>query len=227
MTDAALSALSGATNQQASAQTQAGKTSLAGDFNSFLTLLTTQLKNQDPLSPMDPSQFTQQLVGFAQVEQQLNTNTDLDKLVGIQNASLASSIIGFVGTDVEANGDGGLPLQNGSAKFTYNLSDNAKNVVITVTDDTGKVMFTKAGEITKGDHEVDWDGKDQLGAQAPDGQYHVSVTPVGFDGATAPTVTTKVFGHITGVSMDNGTTLMAGETPIPLDKIISITDPNS
>src|SRR5436190_16968288 len=89
---------------------------IAGNFQTFLTLLTTQLKNQDPLSPLDTNQFTAQLVQFAQVEQQLKTNTDLDKLVMLNKTSQATAALGFVGSQVTADGST-TQLKNGLAAW--------------------------------------------------------------------------------------------------------------
>jgi flagellar basal-body rod modification protein FlgD len=204
------------------ARTEKAKTSLAADFDAFLLLLTTQLKHQDPLSPLEPTEFTGQLVQFASVEQQIKANENMEKLVSIQNAALASSIISFVGTDVEADGSQ-VPLQNGQAKFTYTLSKAAKNVVITLTDENGRMVLTKPGERDPGLHTFKWDGKDSNGALLKDGPYRVSVTPIGFDDAPVA-ATVRVFGHVTGVSMNNGTNLDVGGVTIPLDKIIKITE---
>jgi|TARA_B100000315_G_scaffold257935_1_gene308460 flagellar basal-body rod modification protein FlgD len=212
----------------AAAQTRSQKSgvSLAADLDSFLLLLTTQLKHQDPLSPLEPTEFTGQLVQFASVEQQIATNDHMEQLVNIQNASLASSIIGFVGTDVEAEVNQ-VPLQDGEANFTYTLSNNAKNVVLTISDDKGNIMLTKAGERTAGDHEFVWDGKNVNGQTVPDGGYHVSVTPIGFTDSPV-TAKVKVRGHVTGVNMENGNTMIdAGGVMIPLDKILSIKEPKT
>jgi flagellar basal-body rod modification protein FlgD len=203
-------------------QTTKAKSTLAADFDAFLLLLTTQLKHQDPLSPIEPTEFTSQLVQFASVEQQITANENLEKLVGIQNAALASSIIGFVGTDIEAEGSF-VPVQDGTAKFTYDLSNNAKTVVISLTDANGKVVLTKTGQNTAGLHEFLWDGKNMSGQQVADGPYHVSVTALGFDDSIVNT-NVKIFGHVTGVSMANGTTLNVGGVEIPLDKILTITE---
>ena len=212
-----------AVGEQAQGQTAKAKSTLAADFDAFLLLLTTQLKHQDPLSPLEPTEFTSQLVQFASVEQQITANENLEKLIGIQNASLASSIIGFVGTDVEYEGSE-LPLQDGQGKFTYDLSKNAKNVVITISDSAGKLILTKAGERTPGLHEFNWDGKDMNDLLVNDGAYRVTVSPIGFDDEPI-TTNVHVFGHITGVSLADGTKLNAGDVHIPLEKVISITEP--
>ncbi|MDG2032331.1 MAG: flagellar hook capping FlgD N-terminal domain-containing protein [Rhodospirillales bacterium] len=198
-------------------------TTLAGDMDAFLLLLTTQLKNQDPLSPLEPTEFTGQLVQFASVEQQISTNDHLEKLLLVENASLASAVVGFIGTEVVGDFGGNLPLQDGEAKFEYTLTNSASNVLITVTDSKGKVMFTKAGERTAGTHEVVWDGKDVNGLAVPDGAYSLSVKPIAHEGSTVD-VDTRIYAKVTGVSMVNGTTLEAGGTSIKLDKVDTVTE---
>lgn len=202
--------------------TSAG-TSLAGDLDSFLLLLTTQLQHQDPLSPLEPTEFTGQLVQFASVEQSITTNKHMEDLLAVQGASLAASVVGFIGTEVEAEMNL-LPVQDGEGNFTYTLSDNAKNVVITIMDDKGNLMHTKAGDIAAGQHEYTWDGKDANGVQVPDGAYMVSVTPIGFSDDPIA-VKTVIKADITGVNMESGETMLeANGALIPLDKVLTVNE---
>jgi flagellar basal-body rod modification protein FlgD len=206
-------------------QTQVSKAraSLAGDMDAFLLLLVTQLKNQDPLSPLEPTEFTNQLVNFAGVEQQIATNENIEKLLSVQNAVLASAVIGFVGKEVVADTSGKLPLQNGEATFEYTLGSSASNVVMTISDDEGRILFTKAGETGVGKHEVIWDGKDGKDQTMPDGSYNLAITPLAFSGETIEH-TIRVKAVITGISLANGETKMdASGVTIPFEKIETIT----
>ena len=206
-------------------QTQASKarSSLAGDMDAFLLLLTTQLKNQDPLSPLEPTEFTNQLVNFAGVEQQIATNDNIEKLLNVQNAVLASAVIGFVGKEVVADTSGKLPLQNGEATFEYTLGSSASNVVMTISDDEGRILFTKAGETGVGKHEVTWDGKDGKDQTMPAGSYNLSITPLAFSGETIEH-TTRVKAVITGISLAHGETKMAARgVTMPVEKIETVT----
>ena len=199
------------------------RASLAGDMDAFLLLLVTQLKNQDPLSPLEPTEFTNQLVNFAGVEQQIATNDNIEKLLSVQNAALASAVIGFVGKEVVADTEGKLPLQNGEATFEYTLGSSASNVVMTISDDEGRILFTKAGETGVGKHEVIWDGKDAQDQQMPDGSYNLAITPLAFSGETIEH-TTRVKAVITGISLANGETKMdASGVTIPFEKIETVT----
>lgn len=207
------------------AETKAQKASfkLATDMDSFLLLLTTQLKNQDPLSPMEPTDFTSQLVAFSGVEQQITTNKILEDLLALQNASLAATVVGFIGTVVEAQGNK-VPLQDGTAEFSYNLSGNAKNVVVAIADSTGKIMYTQAGELTGGTHTFTWDGKDMNGLQQPDGSYSVTVTPIAFEDKPVE-VSVKVKGRVSGVSMETGAAMLdMGGVSIALEDVLTITE---
>src|SRR5579862_2238926 len=102
MTTAPVTTPSAAANSSSSTSGSNALNKLSSDLNSFLTLLTTQLKNQDPLSPLDSTQFTAQLVAFTGVEQQINTNTKLDSLIGVDKATQLTSAANFIGNTVEA-----------------------------------------------------------------------------------------------------------------------------
>src|SRR5258706_10792171 len=97
----------GATNPSSTSDSSQTKINnqIAKNFNTFLELLTTQLKNQNPLQPLDTNQFTQQLVQFAQVEQQINMNTSLGTMISLQQATQTSAAMGFLGTTVPVDGN--------------------------------------------------------------------------------------------------------------------------
>src|SRR5246500_1830225 len=109
---------SSSSNSASSANALASQ-QIAGNFQSFLELLTTQLQNQNPLDPLDTNQFTQQLVEFAGVQQQLNTNDSLATLVSLQQTAQSTQALGFVGKTAVVNGST-AGLTNGSA--TWELS---------------------------------------------------------------------------------------------------------
>src|SRR5437868_2531411 len=132
------------------AQSAASKT-LAGNFDTFLTLLTTQLQNQDPLNPMDSNQFTQQLVEFSQVEQQINTNDNLKTLISLGQSRSAADAVGYLGKAVTVS-NGAAALANGTARWNYQLGAEAANATLTVSDASGRVVYAGAADKTAGIH---------------------------------------------------------------------------
>jgi flagellar basal-body rod modification protein FlgD len=148
---------------------------LSGNFSTFLTLLTTQLKNQDPTSPMDSNQFTQQLVMYSQVEQQIGTNDNLKTLISQGTSNAATMAASYLGKRVSVT-NGVASLSGGSATWTYSLAGNTANTLLSVTNANGKVVYTTAGQTTAGNNTLTWDGKDNNGNQLPDGAYKLSVT---------------------------------------------------
>ncbi len=196
---------------------------LAKDLDSFLNLLTAQLKNQDPLSPMDSTQFTNQLTQFAQVEQQININAGLNNLIGLTQQSIVSNAVNYIGKTVEGQVSQ-APLHDGALKAAYGLMADAKSVNVVVRDDSGNIVFSKTGETTKGVHEFKWDGKDTYGAQLADGTYSISITSV--DAADKPVDNyVTAFGTVTGVTSINGTTvLLLDKVGVPVDKVLSVSN---
>jgi flagellar basal-body rod modification protein FlgD len=176
---------------------------LSGNFNTFLTLLTNQLKNQDPTSPMDSSTFTQQLVMYSQVEQQISTNSNLKTLIGQGTTQIGSYATSYLGKAVSIT-NGNAALAGGSAKWSYNLGAAASSTTLTVTDASGRVVYTGAGETASGNHQFAWNGKDNNGNQQADGTYTLKVTAKATDGSG---ITSQVAsaGIVSEIDMTSGT----------------------
>src|SRR4051812_1627268 len=148
---------------------------LGNNFNTFLTLLTTQLQNQDPLSPLDTNQFTQQLVSFSQVEQAINANSKLSQLVSMQSTNQLVSALPVVGKTIEFTGDTTTIASGGSAQFSYTLNNAAAATTLSVLDSTGSVVWRGAGETASGRHDFTWNGTGVNGASLPAGDYKLAV----------------------------------------------------
>ena len=202
---------SSTTNSTANSNTVAGQTSFTDNFNTFLTLLTTQLKNQDPLKPMDSTEFTNQLVQFSEVEQSINANKHLQQLVTMQSTNQAVAALNYIGNKIEATGTD-LPLVNGSAQMTYTLPENATSATIVITNKAGRMVRTIAADTTSGKHTVTWDGKANDGTTVPDGTYTIAVSAQNADKKTLD-VPTGVVGTVTGTG--SGFSFYAGGTYEP------------
>ena len=198
--------------------------SLAGDFNTFLTLLTTQLKHQDPTNPVDSNQFTQQLVQFAGVQQQSQTNTLLKQLIAVSQGNQVSSASSFIGTTIQAPGNKGA-LVNGLGQFGYTLSSTAATANVTITDSLGNTVFSGTGSKLAGSNIVKWSGQNSFtGAQEPDGVYSIKVSATDANGASI-TATPFTTGTVSSASIDNGAVMLnIGALAIPEGSVTSVTN---
>lgn len=181
--------------------TSSSSAQLSADMNTFLQLLTTQLKYQDPMNPMDTAEFTNQLVQYSSVEQAIQTNEKLDTMMSLSIANLGAQAVSYIGKTVQVLGDV-MPLEGGVSKASYTLDKDVLSTTIVVKDMSGNIVYTQNGEKTSGTHEFTWDGKDSNGNQLEDGAYQISVSTKVADGDSAASVTTTIFGKVTGVASD-------------------------
>jgi flagellar basal-body rod modification protein FlgD len=186
-----------ASSPVSSTNTSANST-LADNFQTFLTLLTTQLQNQNPLDPLDTNQFTQQLVQFAQVEQQLKSNNQLATLVSLQQTAQATQALNFVGSTAVVDGST-TALTNSSALWTLN-SPKPVNAHVIVTNSTGQTVFSSDYTVNAGNQVFQWNGKGNDGTQWPDGNYTISVNATDASGQPA-TVSTQIEGTVDSVDL--------------------------
>jgi len=209
-----------ATSTAAAVQTTAQQ-QLSGNFNTFLTLLTTQLQNQDPLSPMDSNQFTQQLVEFSGVEQQINTNDNLKSLINLAQGRSASDAVNYLGK-IATITNGNAALSNGQAAWSYSLGSQSSATMLTVTDSTGRVVYVTPGETAAGTHNFTWNGQDNGGNQLPDGVYTLNVTPQSADGSAISTSVASS-GVVNEINLTGSEPmLMIGPMAVPMSQIAAV-----
>ncbi len=214
--------LPASTDSGSSLSSTAGST-LAGNFQTFLTLLTTQLQNQNPLDPLDTNQFTQQLVQFAGVEQQLKTNDQLTSLVSLQQTAQSTQALGFVGKTAVVDG-ATTKLTNSAASWTLGVASNS-NVAITIANSTGQNVFSGNYSVTAGDNQAfSWDGKGSDGTQWPDGKYTLTATALDASGNPVG-VSTQIQGLVNSVDLTQSPPLLSinGQT-YTVSQIKSITN---
>lgn len=189
----------GATTATAAAEstTSLSRAKLSDNFDTFLSLLTAQLANQDPLNPVDSAQFTQQLVQYSQVEQQIATNDKLATLLTQSQASGSAAAVSFIGkTAVFANDV--ASLADGAAKWTYDITGATGEARVSVRDSTGKEVYAETVNAASGPKAFTWDGKDQIGRTLADGPYRLVITAESSDGESV-TPTIHVEETITGI----------------------------
>lgn len=207
--------------KQTGTGTDAATSNLAETFDTFLLLLTTQLQNQDPLDPMDSSEFASQLAQFASVEQSITTNKKLDQLVALQTSSMLNGAVSYVGKTVEVISDQ-LALADESATISYGIDAKAVQTKITIVTEDGRTVRIFNGETDAGRHEFTWDGRDGLGNPMPDGIYNFHVIAVDREDETIDTITAFT-GRVTGVEiLDSLVTLNLGELGVPFSSIFAV-----
>ncbi len=226
MTDPVSSAASAASAASTTTNTSsaAGQTQLDTTYNEFIQLLLTQLKNQDPTNPVDTSQFTQQLVSLSEVQQSVNTNSNLEKLISVSQGTQVNNAVNYIGKTVDAQGDQSM-LTNGNAEFAYSLPTAASSATVTITNSTGQVVFSAAGSTNAGKNVVEWDGTTNDGQVAPDGVYSISVVAQDTTGADI-TPTTFTTGVVTSVNIVNGDAQLSlngsDQLTVPIENVSSI-----
>ena len=203
-----------------------GRTALASNMETFLSLLTAQLKNQDPLSPLDSNEFTAQLTQMSGVEQQLLTNDLLTTLVGQSNG--VGSAVSYIGKQVTAAGDA-TKLSGGAATWSYELATDAQTVELEITDAKGATVW-KGSAPSKGAgiHDFTWDGKSTAGVKLADGGvYHLKVTAKTASGQTVDSQA-LIRGRASGVEMANGQAyLTIGNSIVAVANVISVEEATS
>src|SRR5580698_393187 len=219
------SAAAASSSSPASQVTVAGSQEIAGNFNTFLQLLTTQLQNQDPLSPLDTNQFTEQLVEFASVEQQINENSNLQTLISLQQTSAATQAMQFLGSSVTVNSSAATLANATGQAATWNLNSAAPATGnITITNSSGATVYTGTTTLSTGNQTFSWNGKGNNGITYPDGTYTMAITATGANG-TAVTVSPQVQGTVTAVNVSQSPPqVTVGGQSYPISSIQAITN---
>lgn len=209
------------------ANTTNSSVQLAKDFQQFLTLLTTQLQNQDPLSPMDSTEFTNQLVQFSQVEQQINANQKLDNLVALQLSSISTVALGYVGMNIsyvsaDMNYDGSTPVD-----INYALATDAVTCKVNIYDEEGDLVYSGDAPKNTGTNKFTWDGKQTNGQPVEAGTYTVRIDALDANDKSIEN-STVVSGHVRGIETQNGVVyVLVGDRAVAISSIVNATKPET
>jgi len=212
-------------SSSSSSSTGVDKDTIAGNFQTFLTLLTTQLKNQNPLDPLDTNQFTQQLVQFAGVEQQLKQNEQLGTLISIEKSAQATTALAYVGSTVAVDGQTAT-LKDGEATWSLQVPKPV-NATVTIKNSTGQTVYTGSFSMQTGTQNFTWDGHGNDGTQWPDGNYTMTVTGKDTSGQTV-SIPTEVHGVVDSVDLTQTPPVLSiGGQNFTLDKIKRVVRPGA
>lgn len=191
------------------AESTADRVSLSNDFDDFLLLLTTQLQNQDPLSPMDSTEFTNQLVQFSNVEQQIKSNEYLENLLTMQTLNLTALGLSYIGKDVEVAGETFETTGGTNVDMSYDMPNTASSSTLTIKDENGNTVFTQAADLTAGLHKFTWNGMNQSGNPVPAGEYTINISALDSENVSL-NVITYVPGHVDSLESSEDGSLMLG-----------------
>src|SRR5882724_5547068 len=204
-------------------KTASDTTTLANNFQTFLTLLTTQLKNQNPLDPLDTNQFTQQLVQFAGVEQQMKMNQQMTSLISIEQSAQSTAAMAYLGSTATVDGST-TKLASGKAQWTF-TSDKPATGSISIADSTGNLAYSGTFTLNAGQQNFAWDGKGNNGTKWPDGNYKMTISAKDTSGNPV-TVSTTVQGTVDSVDLSSTPpTLSIGGSNFTVDKIKNVVRP--
>lgn len=214
-------AASGSTGTGGQTRARTATTGLSTDFNTFLTLLTTQLRNQDPTNAMDVNKMTEQLVQFSSVEQQVQTNSNLQQLITLQQGNTLTSASNLLGRVIEVESDR-LSLQNSQAALRLPAAGAAQSALVQIADPTGRVVREARVPLGGAPAGWNWDGRDGAGRQLADGAYQFTVQ--GTDAGGGPvTMAANVLARATGVQRGSaGVTIQFGALSLGYDRMRSV-----
>ena len=211
-------------SSSSSSSSSAVSATVQSEYNTFLTLLTTELQNQDPTSPLDTNQFTSQLVAFSALEQNLQTNSLLQQLVTSQAQGQVNGALGYLGHTVQATGDS-FTLDGSSSDsqtLSYSLASTAKTAVMNVINSSGTTVRQLTVDTGAGAQSETFDGNDSSGDPLPAGTYTFQVQATDATG-TAVVATTYETGKVTGIDTTNGVVnLHLGSITVPASNVVQV-----
>jgi flagellar basal-body rod modification protein FlgD len=206
------------------ASTSAAKDKIAEQKNMFLTLLVKQLEYQDPLNPMENTEFTAQLAQFSQLESIAEMNSNMELMAQYQSSLNSMTAASFIGKQVNASGNI-INYSGGESTINFNLEDNAATVTVKIYNSEGTVVRTvDMNNVQDGDLSYTWDGKDDSGKTVSSGTYYFNISATDYSGSAVNT-STYANGTVTGVKFENGAIyLQIGDKEVALADITAITN---
>jgi flagellar basal-body rod modification protein FlgD len=192
------------------------------NFDLFLSLLTTQLQNQDPLDPMDTSEMTSQLVQFTSVEQTIATNSNLEELIALTSSQSSDNAVQFIGKDIEALSTARTLNEGETAEWRFSVAEKSPEITISIVDSSGASVYKETRSEDAGTHDFSWDGSLEDGGTAADGTYFLSVSATDADGEPVNT-DVRTFGTVDSVDFTtNPPILMVDGLPVSLTSVTAV-----
>ncbi|MEL7528010.1 MAG: flagellar hook capping FlgD N-terminal domain-containing protein [Pseudomonadota bacterium] len=209
------------TSQSTSTASQSG---LMANYELFLSILTTQIQNQDPLDPMDSAEYTSQLVQYSNVEQSIQQNKNLEEIIAMLGSNMSMSYVGYIGNEVTADAST-TTLSGGQATWNYDVSEDATGTY-EVRNSSGVVVYTGDADLRAGSGTVTWNGQLSAGGEAADGLYTISFD-VRDAASNRETVRTETKGIVDSVDLSGSeVVLKIGSQSVPISSVTSVSAPS-
>lgn len=219
-------AVGGVSGGSGTSQMANSRATIAENFDTFLNILTTQLRNQNPLDPLDTNQFTAQLVQFTGVEQQLKTNQFLETLMLASQNTAKSDAVSYIGKEVTSSGKTGELTDDKAVFWAYSANANAANATVTIKSASGQVVYSETGPLSAGPGTFRWDGKGSDGSMKPSGVYTIDIQGRDANGGNVK-ISTASIGIVTAVDFTgNVPVLSIGSRRVAITDVTDVRVPD-
>ncbi|MBA5775707.1 hypothetical protein H2509_01055 [Stappia sp. F7233] len=209
------------TNAATNASSNASQSALSNNYELFLSILTTQIRNQDPLSPADASQYTEQLVQFSSVEQQIKANDQLETILNSINSLNASSFVNYIGSEVTV--DVSISSLNGSSAQWKFEAEKAEDVLVYIYNAAGEEVYKGTDTVEAGENSFRWDGLSPDGRQQENGDYLLSVYTLSGDGTPGTNIPVQLKRTVDSVDFSTGSPILdVGGTRVFPGQVVAI-----
>jgi len=216
--------VSSSTSATAQSGASASQTGLMANYELFLSILTTQIQNQDPLDPMDSAEYTNQLVQYSNVEQAIQQNQNLEEIIASLNSNMSVSYVSYIGNEVTANA-ATTTLTGSQASWNYDVSEDATGTY-EIRNSSGVLVYTGEADLKAGSGTINWSGQLTTGGDAPDGLYTISFD-VRDAASNRETVRTETKGIVDSVDLSGSEVILNVDgQKIPVSSVTSVSTPS-
>jgi len=219
-----MAAVSSATSSTALTNSTTSQQGLMASYELFLSILTTQIQNQDPLDPMDSAEYTNQLVQYSNVEQAIQQNKNLESIISTLQSNQSMGYVSYIGNEVSADASA-TTLSGGEARWNYSIKEDAAGT-FEIRNSTGAIVYSGEVSLKAGSGTFVWDGRTDSGDEAVDGVYSISFD-VQDAGSRSERVTTALTGIVDSVDWSTGEPILkVGGQSIPVSSVTSVSKPS-
>ncbi len=219
-----MTTVSSSTTTAAQSSSTASQSGLMANYELFLSILTTQIQNQDPLDPMDSAEYTNQLVQYSNVEQSIQQNKNLEQILASLSSTMSMSYVSYIGNEVVADAST-TTLSGSQASWDYELGGSATGTY-EIYNSSGLMVYRGDADLQAGKGTISWNGQLTAGGKAADGLYTIAFDVNDADG-NRENVLIETKGVVDSVDLSgNEVILNVGGQKIPVSSVTSVSAPS-